>query len=636
MSFRQYERYRDNGVAWLGHLPTHWSLKPFWALYRRTKRTGFPGEQLLSVYRDYGVIRKADRDDNFNNPSEDLSTYQLVEPTDLAMNKMKAWQGSLGVSQYRGIVSPAYFVFRSVHDDNPRYLHYLFRSPPYASAFMTISKGIRINQWDIDPQQLSQLLVPIPPLPEQAAIVDFLDRETGKIDALVQAQRRLIELLREKRQTVISQAVTKGLDPVVPMKGSGVEWLGEVPEHWSVAPLKCVATLQTGVAKGRDFSDRDSVPVPYLRVANVQDGYFDLNDISMIELPAQEIARYTLLPGDVLMNEGGDYDKLGRGGVWAGQIANCVHQNHVFAVRPFGVSSEWLNIITGAEYARFFFMGRSKQSTNLASISSTNLMQLPVTIPPRDEQAEILAYLDELVTGLDGLATEANSAIELLQERRAALISAAVTGRIDVRGWTASDVRKAVTAEIIYLHAQSPTFGRVKNQKLLYLLEVCAGISEIGGRYERWAAGPYDGDLISLVERELEAADVATVRQSDGRGMMVSYSINRGWKRDRARLESMLGDRLAAFDRINAKLTDLDTRAAEAVATLYAVWNDALIDGEACDDDRVIRGFLDEWHPEKREKFKEAELRVRLGWMRRNGLVPEGRGPRTVTGRLFA
>lgn len=204
-----------------------------------------------------------------------------------------------------------------------------------------------------------------------------------------------------------------------------------------------------------------------------------------------------------------------------------------------------------------------------------------------------------------------------------------------MRGWTAADVRKAVTAEIIYLHAGKPTFGRVKNQKLLYLAEAHAGIREIGGRYERQAAGPYDSDLMSVVERELEAAGVMTVSQRDGRGSTDSYSINRSWKRDRARLKAMLGDRLAAFGHVNAKLADLDTRGAEAVATLYAVWNDALVDGEACDDARVIRGFLDEWHREKREKFKEADLRTWLGWMRRNRLVPTGVGPRTQAGALL-
>jgi type I restriction enzyme S subunit len=172
------------------------------------KRTGFAEEQLLSVYRDYGVIPKASRDDNFNKPSDDLYSYQLVQSGDLAINKMKAWQGSVAISSFRGIVSPAYFVFKPNHHEEPRYLHYLLRSAEYTAGYLSMSKGIRPNQWDLEPQEHSRMPVLIPPRPEQLAIATFLDRETAKIDALVEEQKQLIELLKEKRQAVISHAVT--------------------------------------------------------------------------------------------------------------------------------------------------------------------------------------------------------------------------------------------------------------------------------------------------------------------------------------------------------------------------------------------------------------------------------------------
>lgn len=269
---------------------------------------------------------------------------------------------------------------------------------------------------------------------EQYAIATVLDRETTKIDALIAEQQRLIELLKEKRQAVISHAVTRGVDPDAPMKPSGVEWLGDVPAHWELAPLKRVAEVRTGVAKGKDHGTKATVSVPYLRVANVQDGYLDLADVSAMEMPVDELDRFKLRTGDVLMNEGGDFDKLGRGHVWEGQIDPCITQNHVFAVRPKGVSPAWLSMLTGSSYAQFYFMGRSKQSTNLASISSTNLMELPVLLPPAQEQEDILAFIDRQTTACDALVRESERAIILLQERRTALISAAVTGKIDVRG----------------------------------------------------------------------------------------------------------------------------------------------------------------------------------------------------------
>ncbi|WP_199194995.1 MULTISPECIES: restriction endonuclease subunit S [Pirellulaceae] len=283
------------------------------------------------------------------------------------------------------------------------------------------------------PTHLRQIVVAVPPLEEQKAIAKFLDAETSKIDALVAEQRRLIELLAEKRQAVISHAVTKGLDPNVRMKPSGIEWLGDVPEHWEVTLLKRIAIVRTGVAKGKDHSGKETIEVPYLRVANVQDGFFDLTQVAKIEILEHELERYRLAAGDVLMNEGGDFDKLGRGHVWEGQIDPCITQNHVFAVRPTGVTAHWLNRITSSEYAQFYFMTRSKQSTNLASISSTNLMKLPVVLPPESEQFEILDFIDKSTKQFDSLLAEAEQAITLLQERRTALISAAVTGKIDVR-----------------------------------------------------------------------------------------------------------------------------------------------------------------------------------------------------------
>ena len=218
------------------------------------------------------------------------------------------------------------------------------------------------------------------------------------------------------------------------MKPSGIEWLGDVPEHWEVIALKRIADVQTGVAKGKDHGNRNTITVPYLRVANVQDGYLDLETVATMDIPAEDLQRYALQPGDVLMNEGGDFDKLGRGHVWDGQIDPCITQNHVFAVRPRNVTSAWLNAITGSDFAQFYFMTRSKQSTNLASISSTNLMELPVVLPPESEQKSILMFIADQSARFDTLKTEAQRAIDLLQERRTALISAAVTGQIDVRG----------------------------------------------------------------------------------------------------------------------------------------------------------------------------------------------------------
>lgn len=323
-------------------------------------------------------------------------------------------------------------VLRPGPELDARFLHYFITSPTFrgpGAGAMTGAGGLK----RVPEEFTRNMRLPLPPLPVQRQIAKALDRETARIDALIAKKTRFIELLREKRQALITQAVTQGLDPAVPMKDSRVEWLGQVPVHWRVSPLKYIAQVQTGVAKGKDTAGRKTIEVPYLRVANVQDGYLDLNEIATIEIDADDLPRYLLQAGDVLMNEGGDFDKLGRGHVWQGEIELCIHQNHVFAVRPTHISSDWLNAYTSSLAAQFYFMSRSKQSTNLASISSTNLMELPVPIPPASEQAEVLARVKDGTARMEALTRTTERSLALLKERRSALITAAVTGQIDLR-----------------------------------------------------------------------------------------------------------------------------------------------------------------------------------------------------------
>jgi type I restriction enzyme S subunit len=367
----------------------------------------------------------------------DISRRSNVELGDIVMPMIGSVGGAVSVETDRPFGIKNIALFKKSEGFCARWLQLLIDSDLTKYQFDLMQSGG--VQGFVSLTTLRNLVMPFPPLDEQRAISSFLDVETSKIDGLVSEQRRLVELLKEKRQAVISHAVTKGLNPNAPMKPSGIQWLGEVPEHWKVVSLKRVAKVNTGVAKGKDHIGKETINVPYLRVANVQDGYLDLETVTTIHILKHELERYRLVAGDVLMNEGGDFDKLGRGHIWEGQIDPCITQNHVFAVRPTAVQSQWLNRITSSDYAQFYFMTRSKQSTNLASISSTNLMQLPVVLPPECEQNEILAFIDESAVKFDGLLAESERAIDLLQERRTALISAAVTGKIDVRQFTSKD-----------------------------------------------------------------------------------------------------------------------------------------------------------------------------------------------------
>ncbi len=430
MSFAKYPTYKDSGVAWLGEVPGHWEVKRLKhnlrLLTEKTDRRTNP-VALENIESWSGRFVPTE--------TEFQGEGVAFEPGDILFGKLRPYLAKALLASQAGEAVGDFHVMRPGTHILPRFAQYNMLNRSFIDIVDGSTFGSKMPRasWEF----VAAMHLPTPPLPEQTAIATFLDRETAKIDALVAEQERLIALLQEKRQAVISHAVTKGLDPNVPMKDSGVEWLGEVPGHWEVKALKFIATVQTGIAKGKDNTGKETITVPYLRVANVQDGYLALDDIAEIEIPASDLQRYFLQPGDVLMNEGGDFDKLGRGHIWRGEIASCIHQNHVFAVRPYGVSSEWLNAITGSGYAQFYFMARSKQSTNLASISSSNIMELPVLLPPLNEQGAVLAFMAKQTSQADTLITEARTAITLLQERRTALISAAVTGQIDVRGLAA-------------------------------------------------------------------------------------------------------------------------------------------------------------------------------------------------------
>ncbi len=431
--YKAYPEYRDSGVEWLGQLPAHWGAKRLGQFFdERREKVSDEDYPALSVTMQ-GIVpqletaAKTDAGDN----------RKLVLKNDFVINSRSDRKGSSGVSTYDGSVSLISIVMtpRNIH---PPFVHHLLRSYPFQEEFYRYGKGIVADLWSTNSSEMRNILIPDMPTSEQANIAEFLDHETAKIDALIEKQQRLIELLKEKRQAVISHAATKGLKPNTPMKDSGVEWLGEVPAHWLVRRLKHSALLQSGIPKGKDLAGRLTMDVPMLRVANVQDGYLDLTEVHLIQIEPLDIERYSLKYGDVLMNEGGDNDKLGRGAVWRSEITPCIHQNHVFAIRPIEVEPEWLDLVTRASYAKFHFYRVAKQSTNLASISSTNIKETPLLIPPEEERAEIISYVDRQLKKFELLEQKSRLQIELIQERRTALISAAVTGKIDVRDWQAA------------------------------------------------------------------------------------------------------------------------------------------------------------------------------------------------------
>ncbi|MEN6519319.1 MAG: restriction endonuclease subunit S [Methanospirillum sp.] len=443
MAWKQYPAYRNSGVAWLGEVPAGWQI-------RKLRECGrifgglTPSMEDLSFWdgsipwitpKDMKRPILADAQMHVTEKALEETRLPIVPPNSVLLvvrGMILARRVPIARTVVQATVNQDMKAIVPVDDIDPAFLVYLLESAN--EAFVPLIEEAGHGTKRLPTERWRQISFAFPAKEEQSVIVTYLDRETARIDALLAKKERLIALLREKRIALISRAVTEGLNPSAPMKDSGIGWLGDVPAHWEIKRLKYLATIQTGVAKGQNLAGIETVTLPYLRVANVQDGYLDLTDISVIEVPKKDVHRYLLQNGDVLMNEGGDEDKLGRGAVWNGEIDPCIHQNHVFAVRAKTLEqARWIDLITLSSYAKSYFEQKGKRTTNLASISSSNIRELPVMFPPEVERRQILDYTMKRGEEIDTAISMIRNSRDKLEEYRTTLISAAVTGKIDVR-----------------------------------------------------------------------------------------------------------------------------------------------------------------------------------------------------------
>ncbi len=415
--------FRDSGHEWIGQVPASWRLVPAWSLFRRVKRTGHESEELLSVYRDYGVIPKSSRDDNHNVESEDLSSYQLVKPGDLVMNKMKAWQGSIALSSHRGIVSPAYFVFEPLQKTDSRYFHYLLRSKQYIGAYNRISKGVRIGQWDLDPVYFRTLPIVVPPLGEQQEIVEFLDEELRQIDKLIETQINLVRSLQERYDAYLCEVTTTGLESDVAKDKSGVEWAPTKPKHWTRVPL---FTLGGEVfAKNRLMEENNLLSLSYGEIVQ--------KDIETNEgLLPESFETYQIIEQGDLVFRFTDLQNDKKSLRSACSTQRGIITSAYLAFRPKNCNPEFLSYQMRAwDLMKVFYaMGSGLRQ----SLKFSDVKRMSILLPPIEEQSAIVQALKAKREVSQRLQTEVEKAIDLLKERRSTLISEAVTGKLTMRG----------------------------------------------------------------------------------------------------------------------------------------------------------------------------------------------------------
>lgn len=450
MSFPAYGSYKDSGVEWLGEIPAHWTIMP---LKRDLDFLTSGSRGWADHYADDGALfirignltrdrLTLDLDDiqRVNVPPGAEGERTQVQPGDLLFS-ITAYLGSVAVVPEKletAYVSQHVALARlRAKRLLPAWVGYVALSWLGKTYLETRGYGGTKIQLSLD--DIAEMVMTAPPLAEQNAIAAFLDRETAKIDALVEAQRRLIELLKEKRQAVISHAVTKGLDPSAPMKDSGVEWLGQVPAHWEVLPVKRVTrSIEQGWSpQCENYPVQGADEWGVLKVGCVNGGRFAPGENKTLPAELEPLPELGIRSGDLLVSRANTRELVG-----SAAVAEEAHPNLLLCDKLYRLRLDlercapaFLALFLGCRVARQQIeLAATGASSSMLNIGQAVILELPLALPPPEEQAATLRWLKVELEKLDSLAANAQALTDVLQERRAALISAAVTGKIDVRG----------------------------------------------------------------------------------------------------------------------------------------------------------------------------------------------------------
>ena len=429
--YQPYPDYKYSGVEWLGDIPKHWNSFPCRSGVNHLvkKNTNGDEDNYLSLMANIGIVLYEDKGDVGNKKPDDLTKCKIVRKGNLVINSMNYAIGSYGMSPYDGVCSPVYIILDSKPNMlEQRYALRLFENKPFQKQLAILGNGILEHRAAISWDDIKGQYIPLPSLEEQRTIAAFLDYETARIDQLIAKQQQLIELLKEKRQAVISHAVTKGLNPNAPMKDSGVEWLGQVPEHWDVMKFNHCANIRNGQV--------DPTVKPYkgyilIAPNHIESGTGRLLELQTAEEQGADSGKYLCKKGEVI------YSKI-RPALAKACISpkdDVICSADMYPINGCEtLANDFLVWFLLSDCFTRFAVNQADRVA-MPKINRDALGECRIPIPPIEEQKEIISTIVYKIEKLDLLIATANKAIQFIQERRTALISAAVTGKIDLRGW---------------------------------------------------------------------------------------------------------------------------------------------------------------------------------------------------------
>jgi len=416
---KKYSSYKDSGESWLGEIPSTWGLKKMKYLFTERSQKGFPFLPLLAATQNHGVIKKEDYENRTVVATKGLETLKLVKPNDFVIS-LRSFEGGIEISKERGIISPAYTVLIP-KEINPKYFKYLGKSSSFINLLKSTVTGIREGQ-NIDYNKLKNYFLPIPSSEEQTRIANYLDNIIIQIDQAIAQQQKMIDLLNERKQIIIQKAVTKGLDPNVEMKDSGIEWIGEIPSHWKVLHLRNFIRI---------FSEKGYPNSQLLSVT--RDKGVIIRDKDDIEenhnfIPDDLRGYKHLMPGDFVINKMKS---------WQGSYGVSLYEGIVspayFTCKLKGVNKKFFSTAIRSKIYTAFFMQYSKGiRIGQWDLDPASMKNIPFILPPENEQIAITSYLEKPLHLISDEIGQKEKILSLLQERKQIIINDVVTGKVKV------------------------------------------------------------------------------------------------------------------------------------------------------------------------------------------------------------
>lgn len=602
---------KDSGLKWAGKIPTDWKItkgKYFMSVLERPVRDD---DGVITCFRD-GVVtlRSNRREDGFTIATVEAG-YQGIEPGDLVVHGMDGFAGAIGISDSRGKGTPALNILDCT--ENKRYIMYLLRSMAFSEVFMALSTGIRVRTCDTNWRKLRELDYLIPPINQQRVIFEYLDRKCAEIDLLVADIQNQIDTLEQYKRSVITEAVTKGLNPKAELRDSGVPWIGIMPAHWDCIRGKYILKYLQKPVKQNDeiitcFRDGEVT----LRSNRREDGF---------TVADKEIGYQGVDVGDLVVHgmDGfagaiGVSDSRGK----ASPVLNVLDTEQdkryiMYFLRSMAYGDVFLALATGIR-------------VRSCDLRWNKLSELMYPIPPIDEQKEIVDYIDTILQKVDAIITEKKEQLETLDAYKKSLIFEYVTGKKEVpETVTVVGINPHVPLLAMVVDLLKKPRGKVVDQKLLYLCDIYLGLG-LSTQYYRYDYGPLDLQLDTYIDT-LVSNGWYTMDNQDWAKILVKAE-------NHAEVLEIYGSQFSQnksnIEKLVQYFGEMRMGEIERFATLFAVWNDFIIDGVRTPSDKqIIDDVLTNWGP-KKGRFSRDTWQNTLMKMKRDGIIPKGLGLHTL------